>query len=272
MGTRILRGRGFDRRDGEGSASTVVVSNAMAKVLWPGREPLGQCIQVSWDRRANIASPSCTTVIGIAEDAAQQGIIDTQRFTYYLSVDQLTPSWASSLYVRLAPGDIDLGIERVRRALQAAMPGDGFVIVRPLQQAVDDQRRGWRLGASLFVAFGLLALIVAAVGLYGVIGYNVAQRMHELGVRIALGAQSGDILRLVVTEGLSFAVGGVAVGLTIALIGSRWLEPLLYKESPLDPVTYAVIGAIMILVAVIASAVPALRAAGADPNSALRVE
>jgi ABC-type antimicrobial peptide transport system permease subunit len=154
--------------------------------------------------------------------------------------------------------------------MQAAMPGDGFVVVRPLRDIVDDQRRSWQLGATLFVAFGGLALVVAAVGLYGVIGYNVAQRLHELGVRIALGARAGDIVRLVVTNAFAFAAGGVVIGLALALIASRWLEPLLYKLSARDPVTYVGVGAVMITIAVLASAIPALRAVRADPNRALR--
>ncbi|HEY6220758.1 MAG TPA: FtsX-like permease family protein, partial [Gemmatimonadaceae bacterium] len=101
---------------------------------------------------------------------------------------------------------------------------------------------------------------------------NVTQRMHELGVRVALGAQARDILRLVVGEGLAVGAIGVAIGLMLALIGSRWLQPLLYKESARDPLTYAVIGAVMLLVAIVSSTVPALRAAHADPNRALRGE
>jgi ABC-type antimicrobial peptide transport system permease subunit len=105
-----------------------------------------------------------------------------------------------------------------------------------------------------------------------VVGYNVAQRMHELGVRIALGARSSAILRLVLSQGLAFAVAGVAIGLALALAASRWIEPLLYKQSPRDPLTYAAVAIAMGIVAVLASALPALRAVRADPNRALRAE
>ena len=137
----------------------------------------------------------CTTVIGVAEDAAYQSVTDEQRFVYYLSADQMGSGWAGRIYIRLAGRPTASELERVRSAMQTAMPGNGFVVVRPLQEAVDDQSRSWRLGATLFVAFGGLAVVVAAVGLYGVIGYTVAQRMHELGMRIALGAQSGHIVQ-----------------------------------------------------------------------------
>jgi putative ABC transport system permease protein len=272
MRTRILRGRGFDSRDGEGAAPVVVVSAAMARVLWPNEDPLGKCIQVEFDPSARIEAAKCTSVVGVAEDAALQSITDEERFMYYLNVDQLDPGWISLIFVRMSGGDLTSDMERVRRALQAVMPGMGFVVPRPLQYVVDDGRRSWRLGATLFVAFGGLALVVAAVGLYGVIGYNVAQRMHELGVRIALGARTSAILRLVLSQGLALASAGVGIGLALALAASRWIEPLLYKQSPRDPLTYAAVAIAMGVVAVLASALPALRAVRADPNRALRAE
>jgi predicted permease len=272
MRTRILRGRAFDTRDARGTPPSVVVSESMARALWPGKDPLGQCIQVIWNGLAGLPKWPCTMVIGVAEDAVYQSITDELRLTYYLAADQLDPAWGRTLLIRMKTSNIDAEIERVRRALQAAMPGDGFVVVRPLRELVDDQQRSWRLGATLFVTFGVLALVVAGVGLYGVIAYSVMQRMHELGVRVALGAVWTDIVRLVVTQSLAMAGAGVAIGLGIALLTSRWIEPLLYKQSPRDPFAYGAISAIMLLVAIIASAVPALRAAAADPNRALRAE
>jgi putative ABC transport system permease protein len=115
-------------------------------------------------------------------------------------------------------------------------------------------------------------LVVAAVGLYGVIGYTIAQRMHELGMRIALGARSGHILKLVLGQGVWFAAAGAAFGLAIAFVGSRFIEPLLYKQSARDPLVYFGVAGTMILVGLIASAAPALRAIRADPNRALRSE
>ncbi len=270
MRTRILRGRAFDESDREGAPPVTVVSASMGRALWPGKDPIGQCITVTFVFSAAAPTSPCITVIGIAEDAAQQSITDTQRFMYYLPVDQIDPAWTSTVLVRMNGRDVSADIERVRRIMQAAMPGDGFVTVRPLEELVDDQQRSWRLGATMFVAFGVLALVVAAVGLYGVIGYNVAQRMHEIGVRIALGAQRRDVLRLVLGQALTFVGAGVAIGLGLALLAARWLQPLLFQQSARDPITFAGVGAIMIAVAIAASAGPALRASGADPNSALR--
>jgi putative ABC transport system permease protein len=271
MQTRILRGRGFTPQDGEGAPPVTVVSAAMARVLWPGEDPLGRCIEVGWGADGIATSP-CTLVVGVAEDAAHQGLLDEERFMYYLNVDQVLPGSIARMFLRMANGDMEVQAERVRRALQAVMPGDGFVVVRPLQDAVDDQRRSWRLGATLFTVFGSLAAVVAAVGLYGVMAYGVAQRMHELGVRIALGARSGHIVRMVMLRGVAYAAASVGIGLLLAAFASRWVEPLLYRASPRDPLTYGAVGGLMLVVGVVAGLGPSMRAVRADPNWALRVE
>jgi putative ABC transport system permease protein len=261
FGTRILRGRPFTAQDRGGAAPVVVVSEAMARVLWPGKDALGQCIQVD--------NMPCATVIGIAEDANQRSLIDDARLHYYLPIAQFRPAEGFALLLRMR-GDPAQQVESVRKALQAVMPGETYVTVRPMGEMVDRERRSWKVGATMFVAFGVLALLVAAVGLYGVITYNVAQRMHELGVRVALGAQSSDVVRLVVGQGVRFAVAGVLVGLALALFAARWIQPLLFQQSARDPATYGAVGAILLAVALVASAVPALRATRADPNTALR--
>jgi hypothetical protein len=265
MGTRILRGRGYTEADRHGAPRVMVVSESMGRTLWPNQDPLGQCIKVGAD------TMPCTTVIGIAEDMIQNDIAAKTRFHYYMPVEQFRPDGGNGLFLRMS-GDPKRQQENVRKALQAVMPGQSYVTVTPLIDIVDGARRSWRLGATMFVAFGVLALLVAAIGLYGVIGYNVTQRMHELGVRVALGAQVGDIVRLVVGQGLAFAIAGVAVGTLLAVLGSRWLQPLLFQQSAKDPVIYGLVAAVMLLVGLAASASPALRAAKADPNTALRAE
>jgi ABC-type antimicrobial peptide transport system permease subunit len=122
----------------------------------------------------------------------------------------------------------------------------------------------------MFVGFGLLALIVAAVGLYGVIAYDVGQRMQELGIRVALGAQASNIIGIVVSQGMRLALAGVTAGIAIALAAARWFQPLLFHESARDPVVYGLVAIALMVVAIAASTAPAIRAAGADPNAALR--
>jgi hypothetical protein len=264
MGTRILRGRGFTEADRANAPKISVVSESMAKVLWPGKDALGQCMRVRAD------TMPCTTVVGIAEDMVQGDLTSDKKYQYYLPLEQASPS-GGFVMLRMR-GDPAAQQEAVRKAMQRVMPGQSYVTTKPFIEIVDEQRRSWQLGATMFVAFGVLALVVAAVGLYGVIGYNVTQRMHELGVRVALGAQARDILGLVVGQGVRFALAGVALGTLLAYAASRWLEPLLFRQSARDPVVYTAVGTVLVLVALAASGAPAVRASRADPNSALRSE
>jgi predicted permease len=272
MRTRILRGRGFSDADRAGSPLVAVVSDAMARALWPGRDAIGQCMRVGLGTSPSAATAPCTTVIGIAENTAQQNLTDDPRFMYYLPVDQVAPHELSTMYLRVAKPDARGELERVRRELTRAMPGDGFVVVRPLQDVVDGQSRSWRLGAMLLAAFGGLALVVAIVGLYGVVSYSVEQRRHELGVRVALGAQRSDIVRLVVLHGVRPVSAAIVIGLGIAWAVAPYVQSLLFAQSAVDPTIYLAVAVVMLAVATVASAIPAARAARADPNIALRSE
>jgi predicted permease len=264
IGTRIVRGRSFTAADAEGTPTVAVVSEAMARVLWPKADALGQCLRVGAD------SMPCTTVVGVAEDAVHDPVKD-QPLRFYLPLDQFPTEGGSLLVLRMA-GEPAARAEGVRRALQALMPGQQYITVELLDDLLDQQRRSWRLGATMFVAFGVLALVVAAVGLYGVIAYNVGQRMHELGVRRALGAQAGDVVRLVMGQGVRLAVVGVGVGGVLALASAPFVEPLLFQQSATDPVVFVGVSVVLIVVALIACAVPATKAMRADPNTVLRAD
>ena len=245
-----------------GSPRVIVVSQNMGRVLWPGRDPIGQCIRVAAD------TTPCTTVVGIAENIREQGLLSDSGFYYYAPVTQMRTT-GGGLFVR-ARGDAGELKEELRRALQREMPGASYVTVVPFEEIVSPNMRSWRLGATMFVAFGALALVLAAVGLYSVIAYNVQQRTHEMGVRIALGAQSLDVARLIVSDGMRVAGLGIAIGLALALWATRWVKPLLYDVSPTDPAIYVTVGVTLLAVAVAASWVPARRATRVDPNVALR--
>ena len=265
MGTRIVRGRGFTQEDRANSPRIVVVSQSMAKVLWPGADAIGKCMRIGSD------TMPCTTVVGVAEDVSHDSLIEEQRFRYYLPIAQFRPAYGYAVLLRMR-GDPVQAVERVRQTMQTVMPGQTYVVVRPMRDLIDGEQRSWRVGATMFVAFGVLALIVAAVGLYGVIAYNVAQRMQELGVRVALGAQTGDVVRLVVGQGVRFAVAGVALGTVLALLAGRWVQPLLYGQSATDSRVFGAVGAVLVLVAIVASALPARRAMRVDPNTVLRTD
>ena len=266
MGTRILRGRGFETTDRGQTRPVMVVGQSMANVLWPGKEPIGQCVRVGLD-----SMPPCRYVIGVAEDIHSESIEpEPKLFFYYMPALQWNPQ-EGGLFVR-ARGEASRVAERLRRALQREMPGTSFVTVTPLADIVDATMRSWIVGAKVFTVFGSLALVLAAVGLYSVMAYNVAQRKHELGVRLALGAARTGIVRLVVTESLRFALTGVGIGAVVALAGGPWISSLLFRQSPRDPAVFTIVTVVLTAVAVVASSIPALRAARLDPKTALQAD
>jgi putative ABC transport system permease protein len=264
LGTRIVRGRGITDQDTPNAPLVAVVSENMARALWPGKDAIGQCMKVSAD------TMPCTYVVGIAENIKEQSLDADPGYYYYLSVRQFRPH-LGGLFVRTR-GDATKLQEAVRRRLQREMPGASYVTITPFSEILGSQKRSWHLGATMFVAFGVLAMVLAAVGLYSVLAYNVAQRTHELGVRRALGAQVADVVRLVVTDGLRLAGVGVAIGAGAAFWAGKWVQPLLFNVSSKDPVVFGLVAAMLVAVAVAASWIPALRASRVDPNVALRTE
>ncbi|MEP6832220.1 MAG: ADOP family duplicated permease [Gemmatimonas sp.] len=265
LGTRILRGRALNDGDRMGAPNVAVISESMARVLWPGQNVIGKCFRIRAD------TMPCNVVVGVAEDMVQSEIGGGTRYQFYVSIDQYTRSWGNWMAVRVK-GDPATLAEGIRQSVQRDMPAGAYVTVLPLASVVHNEQRSWRLGAGTFGAFGILALLVAAVGLYGVMGYNVAERMHELSVRVALGARTVDVLRLVVGQGVRLVLVGSILGMALAAVASHWLQPLLFDQSAKDPTVYAGVAIVMVLVALAASAVPATRATAANPNAALRAE
>jgi ABC-type antimicrobial peptide transport system permease subunit len=150
------------------------------------------------------------------------------------------------------------------------MPGVRLVSTQPYRDVVDPRYRSWTLGATLFAIFGLLALTVAAVGMYSVLAFDVAQRRSEMGVRAALGATRRQLLMLVSANGLRVAASGIAIGAIVVVIAARWTEPLLFRVSARDPLTLSAVALAMLVVAFAASGIPAWRAAASDPSESLR--
>ena len=176
-----------------------------------------------------------------------------------------------AMFVRVR-GRPDDQAQALRARLQRLMPGASYVNVRAMHEIIDPRMQSWTSGAGMFLAFGALALTLAAVGLYAVIAFAVVQRTQELGVRIALGARVADVVRLVIGEGVRVTLGGLVIGAAIALIAGRGLAAMLYRVSPRDPAVFAIVALTLLVVGILASAIPALRAARVDPNVALRAD
>ena len=264
-GTRVTRGRAFTRADVTAAARVAIVNETMARTLWPSRDPIGECLLMD--------TMPCAGVVGVVEDARRFGLREDPAMQYYIPLgeERALGFGGRKMFVR-PRGDVAALRESLRAELLRLDPGVTSVTVAALQDSVDPQIRPWRLGATMFGVFGGLALLVAAIGLYSVIAYLVTQRTHELGVRIALGAQVGDIVRLIVRYGVGLAMVGVVIGALLSINAGRWIEPLLFETSPRDPAVYLVVSAALMVVALVASVVPAWRAARVDPLEALRTE
>jgi predicted permease len=265
VGTRILRGRAFTPMDGRPSQLATVVSATMARVLWPGQNPLGKCLYVG----EAADQPPCTPVVGVAEDALRASL-DGNVMQYYLPIEQVRPSMRA-LFIRTR-GDVHLAMSRIRSAVQSVRPDLPFAEMQALNELMEPQTRPWRLGAALFTAFGLLALLLAAIGLYSVIAYNVTLRSQEMGVRLALGARKIQLLGLVLRDAGRLVGAGLLLGTLGALVVGSRAGALLFQVSPRDPTIFTGVAAVMVVVALLATLWPARRALRTDPLGALKAD
>jgi predicted permease len=268
---RIVRGRALDGRDVAGAPRAVVVSETMARALWPGREPLGQCLVVNDDPDVP-GEPPCAEVVGVAENARQFRLVEGEWMSYYVAgAQRVVPGLPNGFLVRVR-GRAAGRVPGLQKALLALDPALRHAHVWELRALIDPQARPWRLGASMFSLFGVLSLLVSAVGLYGVLAFGVAQRRFELGVRAALGAGSGRLVGAVLAEALRLVGSGIALGTALAVAAGGALAPLLFEVSPRDPLVLGGVAATLLLTAVAAAWVPSWRATRVDPATALRAE
>jgi putative ABC transport system permease protein len=279
MGVRLVQGRTFSEQDGANAPRTAVINEAMARQSWPLGDAIGKRIRLGaqYGRREAFASlsPDDTplTIVGVVSDVKQIREIDAPvRAELYVSLDQqANPPRIMSAVVksRLEPAALTAAI---RGAIATIDPEQPIYDVDTMDQLVADSFGPKRLTLFLLLFLGAVVLVLASVGLYATLAYSVSQRRKEIGIRMAVGAQSSDIRGLVVWRGASLAVSGVAIGLAAALALTRLMQGLLYGVSATDPLTLAGAAALLIGVALVASYVPARRAMGVDPMVALRSE
>jgi predicted permease len=270
MGLRIVQGRALEPADdAEGAPPVAVVSESMARGIWPTGDALGSCMILDDET----PDPPCTTVVGVVEDHRRQELVEAQaHWLYYVNEDH--PAF------RGPPQGIMAGTRgdahRVLRSLQteiASLSGEiRFVSARSLQDNVDPQLRSWKLGASMFTIFGLLALVVAGWGLYSVLAFEVALRRREMGIRAALGAGRGRTVGMVLRQALGLVSVGILLGLAASFAGAGMVEPLLFRVSARDPAVYVVVAAALLAAAALAGSLPAWRATRVDPREALQAE
>jgi predicted permease len=263
VGTPMLRGRAFTAADHDGAERVVIVSDRIARAFWPGEDALEKCIVV-WK-----ATEPCARVVGIAANTFTREVSEQPGLQFYVPVEQAKFGGIVHLLVRPA-GDPEPMVAPLRRALLETDSTLAYLDIRSLRERLDPQLRPWRLGMAVFTMFGILAAIVSAAGLYGLAAYLVTTRIHEIGVRMALGATSARVAGQVLRSSIAIASGGVALGLIAALLAGRFLEPLLFRTSARDPRVIVAVGVLMLGVAVVAAVVPAVRASRIAPASALR--
>ncbi|MGV3707650.1 MAG: ADOP family duplicated permease [Gemmatimonas sp.] len=267
-GAPILRGRAFASADRDAGEREAMVSQTMAKTLWPDKEAIGQCLMIGSD-----SVPPCFRIVGVVPDARRFQLKEEPAMHYYVPFGKQKSLGIGGTTLIVRPrADMEATIAMLRRAAQEVDPTVSFVRVQLLQENIDPQIRPWKLGANMFSLMGVLALCVAAVGLYSVMSYLVAQRRQEMGIRMALGANGRDILRLILRSGVGTACTGVAIGVVIAFFAGRFVEPMLFETSSRDVQVYATVIVSLLLVSVLACLVPALRARRVNPIEALRTE
>ena len=265
VGMRLVRGSVFEDR--KGAPGQVMVNEEMAGLLWPREEPLGQCM------RFESRTAPCYTVVGIVENARRRTVIEDATAQYYLPLSNMPAGSLASgtLIVRTRPDASRAATSAIRAELERAFP-TGIITVKGMHDELEPEYRPWRLGATLFTCFGLLALLVALIGIYSTVAYGVTQRTHEFGVRVALGARMNDVVRQVIGEGLRVVLVGVIAGIALALAAGKLIAALLYGVKASDPTVMLAVSGVLLIVAALAALVPAWRAARVDPVTALRAD
>ncbi len=263
-GTRILRGRTFAAGNAE---RAVLVNKTMADSLWPNQDPIGKCL------RFKKADAPCYEIVGLTQTALVLGIKDKpEPLVYVPLLNSPVKGWGvGDVVLRMDPKRLTSTLGNVRDMLRAEFPG-AKVTTATMAAAMEPEYRPWQLGATLFTLFGVLAALVASIGVYSSVSYAVSLRMHEFGVRVALGATWRRIVRDVVSDGVRTVALGVVAGVLLALASGRLIASLLYNVAPTNPVALVAAGGILLVVAVVASLAPAWRAGRSDPVTALRTD
>jgi putative ABC transport system permease protein len=269
IGARLLGGRLFDQRDAKDSPRVALVNETMARRHWPGENPVGRKFTLKQGDR-NVRAGTVLEVVGVVTDQRQDTLEKPPRPEFFIPYSQ-SPS-GSVIFVARTKGDAGALLQSIKERVWESDRTQPFYAVTTLDGLVSDSLKARRFNLGLLGAFAALALAIAAVGIYGVMSFTTGRRTHEIGVRVALGAQGGDITRLVIGQGMKLTLAGLGLGLAASLALTRLLAGWLYGVSATDPLTFGLIALFLTLVALAACLVPARRATKVDPMVALRYE
>jgi predicted permease len=268
MGIRLIAGREFDDRDTARSPWALIINQTAARQFYPGEDPIGKRMVVSWGM---IDPPQKDfEIVGVAADMRQDALDVKPEPCMYLAQTQ-GPSPYVSLLVRTRGKPANLTAE-VKEQVREVSPAQGIQDVQSMDAVIGDSIARPKLEVTILGLFGMVALVLACVGIYAVISYSVQQRTREMGIRQALGAAPRIILGMVLREGLLLAAAGIGAGLVAALVLTRYLQSLLYTIRPTDPGVYGAVTAVLIVAAAAGCYFPARRATRVDPAVVLREE
>jgi putative ABC transport system permease protein len=266
MGIPLLQGREFTERDRDGTPTALIINETAARRYWPGQNPVGSRLSFTTGR----TQPTWLEIVGVVKDVLHDGLELPAKPTVYVPFLQSPQAFM----VTVARTDVDPASlsSTVRGAIAAVDKDQPVLMTRTMADIYSDAVAQRRFNTALIVAFGALALFLAMVGVYGLMAFAVTQRTHEMGVRIALGAQRWDVLKLVLGRGLRLALLGILFGLAVAFFQTRFLSKLLFNVPQTDPATFIVVSLCLGGIALLASYIPARRAMRVDPVVALRYE
>jgi len=266
LGIPLLAGRDFSFADQEGAPKTAIIDETVARDFFSGMNPIGRRIAIEQARGITEFE-----IIGLVKATKHKSIRETDQGAVYLSLLQGDPPWMPTLHVRTTNNTTALAAA-VRQTFQALDKDLPVFNVKTFERQLNESLAQDRLVATLSCFFGVLAALLAAIGMYGVMAYAVARRTHEIGIRLALGAQPVSVLWLVLRAALRLALIGMVIGLGGALLATRLISSLLFGLTPTDPLTIGLATLLMLAVAALAGYLPARRASRIDPMVALRVE
>jgi putative ABC transport system permease protein len=268
LGVPMLKGRDFTERDNKQGPPIVIVNQAFARKFFPNEDPVGKRIKPGISTDTD--DPTMREIIGVVSDIRNRNLSSDLRPGYYLPAAQM-PFNQMTLVVRTTndPHSVITAVQNEVHAMDSELP---IFNVKTMEEYISATVAGPRFNATLLVIFAGVALILTIVGLYGVMSYSVAQRTNEIGIRMALGAQTGDVLRLIVSQGFKLVLIGLGIGLVGAFALMRVIASLLFGVTSKDPLTFAAVAVLLALVALLACYIPARRATRLDPLHALRYE
>jgi putative ABC transport system permease protein len=267
LGLRLVRGRPFSDDDNEHAPKVAIINSLAARQLFAGRNPIEGRFHFG---QISVKAPQWLTVVGVVGDTKLYGLANPSRLEVYVPFHQ-SVSGSMKLIVKSATEPSSLTSE-VRRTVASLDKDQPLSDIETMDQYVRDSVSTRRITFFVLGCFSALSLVLAGIGIYGVISYSVAQRMREIGIRVALGAQSSDVLQMVITQGAKIAIAGVLTGIAASFCLTRLMTKLLFSVSSADPLTFAAVAVAILLTALLASCIPARRALRADPVSVLRCE